>query len=75
MIAQAPDSSRLYRYGATPPVRGTTGDVEALALYAGQSTGIVTESRPAAEIVHELAHRASAALGIVHVYGETRIAA
>jgi NAD(P)H-dependent flavin oxidoreductase YrpB (nitropropane dioxygenase family) len=75
VIAQAPDGSRLCRYAATPPVRGTTGDVEALALYAGQSTGIVTASRPAAEIVHELAYGASAALGIVHDHGEDRIAA
>ena len=75
MLAQAPDGSRLYRYGATPPVRGTTGDVEALAQYAGQSAGIVTELRPATAIVHELARGAFAALGSVRGYGDDRIAA
>ena len=34
-------------------------------MYAGHSTGIVTESRPAAEIVHELA-RAGVSRGIAH---------
>lgn len=75
VLAHGPDGSALYRYGATPPVRGTTGNVEALALYAGQSTGIITELRPAAAIVEELARGATEALGSEHVPRDARIAA
>jgi NAD(P)H-dependent flavin oxidoreductase YrpB (nitropropane dioxygenase family) len=54
VVARAPDGSSLYRYGPEPPVGGASGDVEALALYAGQSAGIVNEVLPAAAIVDEL---------------------
>jgi nitronate monooxygenase len=43
------------RFGAQPPTRDSTGTIEAMAFYAGQSTGAVRERRPAAEIVAELA--------------------
>jgi NAD(P)H-dependent flavin oxidoreductase YrpB (nitropropane dioxygenase family) len=62
VLAQAPDGSYIGRYDATPPVRGTTGDVEALALYAGQSAALVSELRPAAAIVDELAAGAADAI-------------
>jgi nitronate monooxygenase len=75
VLAHAPDGTCLYRYGATPPVRGTSGDVEALALYAGQTAGIVAELQPAAAIVDELARGAAEALGMVHGHGGERIAA
>jgi nitronate monooxygenase len=65
MVARAPDGTCLYRYGAETPVRGTTGDVEALAHYAGQSAGIVEDVRPAATIVDELVRGAAEALGTV----------
>lgn len=54
VVAHAPDGSRLYRYGADPAVAGATGNVEALALYAGQSAGIVRDVLPAVTIVDEL---------------------
>jgi NAD(P)H-dependent flavin oxidoreductase YrpB (nitropropane dioxygenase family) len=44
----------LPRFAATPPNRATTGDVRAMALYAGCSVGAVTGVQPAAEIVAEL---------------------
>ena len=62
MVAHAPDGTCLYRYGANAPVSGTTGDVEALALYAGQSAGIIKDVRPAAAIVDELVAGAAEAL-------------
>jgi hypothetical protein len=37
------------------PTRRTTGDVEAMAMYAGQSAGLTRDARPAGEIVAELA--------------------
>ena len=36
------------------PGRTTTGTINAMALYAGQSVGAVTKTQPAAEIVREL---------------------
>ena len=62
VIAHAPDGSRLYRYGTDPAVGGTSGDVEALALYAGQSAGLVKHVLPAAAIIDELTGDAARAL-------------
>jgi nitronate monooxygenase len=42
------------RYSAMVPTRETTGTIEAMALYAGQSVGAVTSVRPAGELVREL---------------------
>ena len=39
------------RYASNPPLAGTDGDIEAMAMYAGQSVGAVTEVEPAAAIV------------------------
>jgi NAD(P)H-dependent flavin oxidoreductase YrpB (nitropropane dioxygenase family) len=61
-LAQAPDGTSVYRYEATPPVSGATGDVEALALYAGQAAAIADRVRPAAAIVDELVTGAAEAL-------------
>jgi NAD(P)H-dependent flavin oxidoreductase YrpB (nitropropane dioxygenase family) len=43
------------RFGPQPPTRDTTGEIAAMALYAGQSAGAVRATLPAAEIVAELA--------------------
>ncbi|HVA76144.1 MAG TPA: nitronate monooxygenase [Acidimicrobiales bacterium] len=45
------------------PVQATTGRIEAMALYAGQSVGYVRQVRPAADIVAELAAGAEELLG------------
>jgi NAD(P)H-dependent flavin oxidoreductase YrpB (nitropropane dioxygenase family) len=63
LIARAPDGSPLYRYGPDAALRGATGDVEALALYAGQSAGLVNDVLPAAAIVDQLIADAATALG------------
>jgi nitronate monooxygenase len=75
VLAHAPDGSALDRYSATPPVHGTTGDIEALALYAGQSTGLVSRRRPAAAIVREIARGAADALAAAQAHGDERAAA
>jgi NAD(P)H-dependent flavin oxidoreductase YrpB (nitropropane dioxygenase family) len=59
VIAHAPDGSDLCRYAMEAPQIGTTGAVEALALYAGQSAGLAHDVRPAANIVGELARDAA----------------
>lgn len=45
----------VARFGAQPPTRESTGAVEAMPFYAGQSVGAVRTIQPAAEIVAELA--------------------
>jgi nitronate monooxygenase len=52
----------IVRYHASDPWAGLTGDVEATALYAGQSVGLVREVLPGAEIVARLVEEAEAAL-------------
>ncbi len=43
------------RFAPQPPTRESTGAIEAMPFYAGQSVGAVTAIQPAAEIVAELA--------------------
>ena len=43
------------RFGPQPPTRDSTGEIAAMALYAGQSAGAVHAIAPAADIVAELA--------------------
>jgi nitronate monooxygenase len=45
----------VERFAPSPPSAGSTGAVEAMPFYAGQSAGAVRSIRPAAEIVAELA--------------------
>ena len=49
----------LPRFAVPTPTRQTTGTIEAMALYAGQSVGAVLARQPAAEIVRELADGAA----------------
>jgi NAD(P)H-dependent flavin oxidoreductase YrpB (nitropropane dioxygenase family) len=44
----------IRRFAPPPPSRTTTGSIEAMALYAGQSVGAVRKTEPAAAIVAEL---------------------
>jgi hypothetical protein len=50
------------RYGSMIPVPGMAGDLEAMALYAGQSVGLVHEVAPAAQVVGAVASRAAGIL-------------
>ena len=45
----------MVRFGASSPSRDTTGDISAMALYAGRSVGSVDRIMTAAEVVAELA--------------------
>jgi len=45
----------VVRFAASPPTRDSTGAIEAMPFYAGQSAGAVRAIQPAAEIVAELA--------------------
>jgi nitronate monooxygenase len=39
------------RFGFVPPAAGAEGDIEAMAMYAGESAGLVDAIVPAAEVV------------------------
>jgi nitronate monooxygenase len=52
----------LVRYHASYPWTGLNGDVEATALYAGQTVGLVREVLPGAQSVARLVEEAEAAL-------------
>jgi NAD(P)H-dependent flavin oxidoreductase YrpB (nitropropane dioxygenase family) len=45
----------VARFGPQAPTRDSTGAVEAMAFYAGQSAGAVVRRQPAADIVADLA--------------------
>ena len=62
VVATGPDGSPIVRYAVNDPELGTTGEVEALALYAGQSVGLVHEVLPAGEIVRAIAEEAERTL-------------
>lgn len=62
IVAWTADGRPIVRYADVIPLPGMSGDVEALALYAGQSVGLVREEEPAAEIVRKLADEAALVL-------------
>ena len=57
VIARFASGESIVRYEPAPPMTGTTGDIEALSMWAGQSVALARESQPAAEIVAELTAR------------------
>jgi nitronate monooxygenase len=46
---------RLPRYAVNPPVADMQGDIEAMAMYAGQGVGSITSIDPAARIIDRFA--------------------
>jgi nitronate monooxygenase len=57
VIAHFADGEAIVRYEPAPPMTGTTGDIEALSMWAGQSVALAGKSQPAADIVTELTSR------------------
>ena len=55
IVAFRPTGQPILRYSDDGPLTDVTGELEALALYAGQSAGLLTEVRDAAQIVNDLA--------------------
>jgi nitronate monooxygenase len=54
-VATGGDGSPIERYSDTIPTKQLSGDLEALALYAGESSARVSAVRTAGEIVEEIA--------------------
>ncbi len=57
VIAHFASGEPIVRYSPAPPLVGTTGEIDALSLWAGQSVALARQSQPAAEIVAELISR------------------
>jgi nitronate monooxygenase len=57
VIAHFASGDPILRYSPAPPMVGTTGEIEPLSLWAGQSVALAKQSQPAAEIVRELVSR------------------
>lgn len=62
IIAWDGDQPRL-RFSTDSPLRTTTGDLEAMALFAGQSVGAVKDIVPAAQRIEEMVTQASRVIG------------
>jgi nitronate monooxygenase len=57
VIAHFASGEAIVRYEPAPPMTGTTGDIEALSLWAGQGVALVRQPQSAADIVAELTSR------------------
>ena len=56
-IGWEPSGEAIVRYSSALPLEGTTGDIAALSLWAGQSVALANRIQPAADIVAELTSR------------------
>ncbi len=54
VIAHFASGEEILRYEPAAPMVGTTGDIEAISLWAGQSVALATRPQSAADIVAEL---------------------
>ena len=57
VIAHFASGEAIVRYEPALPMAGTTGDIEALSMWAGQSVALATQPQSAADIVAELTSR------------------
>jgi nitronate monooxygenase len=57
VIAHFASGEAIVRYEPAPPMVGTTGEIEALSMWAGQSVALIKQTQPAAHIVAELVSR------------------
>ena len=57
VIAHFASGEAIVRYEPAPPMTGTTGDIEALSMWAGQGVALARLTQPAADIVAELTSR------------------
>ena len=57
VVAHLASGEAIVRYEGAPPMVGTTGDIEALSMWAGQSVALARQTQSAADIVTELTSR------------------
>lgn len=58
VIARSQSFGPVVRYQSDTPAADMEGDIEAMALYAGQGVGLVRKPQPAGDIVREIAAEA-----------------
>ena len=58
VVATSPRGAQVLRYDSALPTRSLTGELDAMALYAGQGCALVHDVRPAAELAREIAQEA-----------------
>jgi NAD(P)H-dependent flavin oxidoreductase YrpB (nitropropane dioxygenase family) len=56
-FAMGPEEMPVVRFSSQPPTKDASGNIRAMALYAGTSVGRVTKRQSAAAIVEELLSR------------------
>ena len=71
IVGQDPLGQPLYRYADMLPGPATQARMDDLALYAGQSSGLIGAAQPAAAIVHQLTDETLAALDRVTAARDT----
>lgn len=64
VLGIAPDGREISRYDSDAPTTGTSGDAEAMVLYAGQSVGLARRIQPAGDIVRDMAEEAARVLAL-----------
>jgi NAD(P)H-dependent flavin oxidoreductase YrpB (nitropropane dioxygenase family) len=62
VVATSKTSGQIVRYQCYTPGADAEGDIDSLALWAGQSVGLVSRVQPAGEIVREIAEEARSIL-------------
>ena len=60
VIAHFASGEAIVRYEPAPPMTGTTGDIEALSMWAGQDVALARQTQPAADIVADLTRQLNA---------------
>ena len=55
IVGAFPNGDPIRRYGVPAPMQGASGEIEAFALYAGQSVGLIRDLPPVASVMAELA--------------------
>ena len=63
VIARSRSLGEIVRYQSSTPGADFEGDIDALSLFAGQSVGLVSEIKPAGDIVREIVGQAQSTLG------------
>jgi nitronate monooxygenase len=57
-VRVGPATLDVPRFGFVPPLASAEGDVEAMAMYAGESAGLIDAVEPAAEIIRRTVRQA-----------------
>ena len=55
LVGAFPNGDPIRRYAVPAPMQGATGEIEAFALYAGQSVGLIRDLPSVASVMTELA--------------------